>query len=138
MSQSTPQTVPEKLSVIVNEEIKILEHRRYSGLYLLRTEELVNGMPFWIKKDSSRALWWYQNQWTLGNINYLGDYNGSIFGPVNNQTMPNQITENWYFWMKDHLAEGVDWIENKICIEDSTRYDCMNLSNDDLMDKINS
>ena len=129
MDESSPQTVPEKLSVIVNERIRILEYRRYSGLYLLKTEELVNGMPFWIKKDSSRALWWYQNHWTLGNIDNLGEYNGCIIGPLKNQMMPNQITENWYFRMKDHLGQDLDLIENKICIEDFTRYAGTILSN---------
>ena len=84
------------------------------GTYLLQ-ENKTNDKPFWIHQSGGKAIWWDNDNdnWNVGNFEYLGSSKAGIKGPSNNDSPPNQITNGWKFANNGfHDTSGVhfeDW-----------------------------
>ena len=84
------------------------------GTYLLQ-ENKTNDKPFWIHQSGGKAIWWDNDNdnWNVGNFEYLGSSKAGIIGPSNNDSPPNQIKQGWkYANNRFHDTNGVhfeDW-----------------------------
>ena len=86
-------------------------HRAMGGTYILQ-EDMTNNKPYWIHQSGEKAIWWDDKVthpcWKAGNFKDLGSSKGSIFGPSNNDSAPNQITNGWQYTAKDGFHDTND------------------------------
>ena len=60
---------------------------------------LVNGYPYWLKLDESKAIWFNKvtSSWFFGAKKNLGTNFGAIAGPAGKDAYPNEIKQGWTF-----------------------------------------
>ena len=83
------------------------------GTYFLQ-EDKINHKPFWIHQSGGKAIWWNPNDnWKVGTIKNLGTSTSGIYGPSNNDSPPNQITNGWRYhksgWHDTNDVHFEDW-----------------------------
>ena len=77
---------------------KAKEHQgKYYGTYDLGKGQ-VNGYPYWLSTDESKAIYVLGTSWLVSEKEYLGKDRAYIKGLIGEDAYPNDIKKGWKYW----------------------------------------